>query len=94
VSAPAQSLVDPETWCFRPREELASELGGLLDSDRRSDDRLLRWGISATVDIFVLSMLGRDDVLLYDGSLPSGAPILSFRSRLDEPVAKGARVRL
>jgi thiosulfate/3-mercaptopyruvate sulfurtransferase len=26
-------------------------------------------GISATVDIFVLSMLGRDDVLLYDGSL-------------------------
>ncbi len=26
-------------------------------------------GISATVDIFALSMLGRDDIRLYDGSL-------------------------
>ncbi len=70
VSAPAQSLVDPETWCFRPREELASELGGLLDSDPAVP--MIAYcggGISATVDIFVLSMLGRDDVLLYDGSL-------------------------
>jgi thiosulfate/3-mercaptopyruvate sulfurtransferase len=26
-------------------------------------------GISATIDIFALSLLGIDDVLLYDGSL-------------------------
>jgi thiosulfate/3-mercaptopyruvate sulfurtransferase len=70
VSAPAQALVDPGTWCFRPRDELASELGDLLDTDPGlTVIAYCGGGISATVDIFVLSMLGRDDVLLYDGSL-------------------------
>ena len=70
VSAPAQALVDPGTWCFRPRDELASELGDLLDTDPGLPViAYCGGGISATVDIFVLSMLGRDDVLLYDGSL-------------------------
>ena len=70
VSVPAQALFDPATWCFRPRAELAHELGGLLCTDPGLPViAYCGGGISATVDIFVLSMLGRDDVLLYDGSL-------------------------
>jgi thiosulfate/3-mercaptopyruvate sulfurtransferase len=70
VSAPAQALVNPGTWCFRPPDELARELGGLLDMDPAVPViAYCGGGISATVDVFVLSMLGRDDVLLYDGSL-------------------------
>jgi len=68
MSAPAQSLVDTESWRFRPRDELARELSGLLDA-AVPVIAYCGAGISATVDILVLSMLGRDDVRLYDGSL-------------------------
>jgi len=68
LSVPAQSLLDPDTGCFLPREALARELGDLLDPGVRVI-AYCGGGISATVDIFVLSMLGRDDVRLYDGSL-------------------------
>ena len=79
VSAPAQALFDPDTWCFRPRDELARELGDLLEAD--PEVPMIAYcggGISATVDIFVLSMLGRDDVLLYDGSLTEWSADLSL----------------
>jgi len=70
VSVPAQHLLDPATWCFRPRDELARELAGLLETD--SGVPVIAYcgaGISATVDIFALSLLGHDEVRLYDGSL-------------------------
>ncbi len=70
VSAPAQALFDSGTWCFLPHDELACELGDLLAIDPALPViAYCGGGISATVDIFVLSMLGRDDVRLYDGSL-------------------------
>ena len=62
--------MDPVTWRFCPRDELALSLAGLLAADPATP--LIAYcggGISATVDIFVLAMLGRGDVLLYDGSL-------------------------
>ena len=70
VSVPAQDLVDPGTGCFRPRHELALVLGDVLTLD--PEVPLIAYcggGISATVDIFVLSIMGRDGVRLYDGSL-------------------------
>lgn len=70
LSVPAQGLVDPVTWRFCPRDELALSLADLLAADPATP--LIAYcggGISATVDIFVLAMLGRGDVLLYDGSL-------------------------
>ena len=70
VSLPAQSLLDTETWCFRPRCELAEVLADLLGSDPAVPViAYCGGGISATVDVFALSMLGRDDIRLYDGSL-------------------------
>ena len=70
VSVPAQSLLDVETWRFRSRDELVGELSELVDTDPTVP--LIAYcggGISATVDVFALLMLGRDDVVLYDGSL-------------------------
>jgi thiosulfate/3-mercaptopyruvate sulfurtransferase len=70
LSMPAHHLTDADTGCFRPNEELAHELGHLVHLDPQIP--LVVYcggGVSATVDIFVLSMLGRDDVRLYDGSL-------------------------
>ncbi len=70
VSAPAQNLVDPDSGLFRPRHELADELSGLLAGDREAPViAYCGGGISATVDVFALSLLGLDDVRLYDGSL-------------------------
>ncbi len=70
ISAPAHDLVDPETGCFRPREDLARALFDLLGSEPATPViAYCGGGISATVDIFVLFLLGRDDVRLYDGSL-------------------------
>jgi thiosulfate/3-mercaptopyruvate sulfurtransferase len=69
VSHPASELLDPTTYRF----VASSELAGLLEAPLAVDDRPViaycGGGISATVDIFALSLLGRDDVKLYDGSL-------------------------
>ncbi len=70
LSVPAQELLDTETWRFRPPDELNEVLSGLVDKDPA--EPLIAYcggGISATVDVFALSMLGRNDVRLYDGSL-------------------------
>ena len=66
LNAPAKSLLD-EKGCFLPREELATRLADLLE-----EPSLVAYcggGISATIVVFALSLLGRDDVRLYDGSL-------------------------
>jgi thiosulfate/3-mercaptopyruvate sulfurtransferase len=66
---PWNDLVDPATNRFRPPAELAACLhrGGV-----RADQSVIAYcggGISATVDVFALSLTGRDDARLYDGSL-------------------------
>jgi thiosulfate/3-mercaptopyruvate sulfurtransferase len=69
VNAPWTNLVDPATNRFRSLAELrvALEAAGAL-----GDAPVVAYcggGISATVDLFALSLLGRDDARLYDGSL-------------------------
>jgi thiosulfate/3-mercaptopyruvate sulfurtransferase len=67
---PAQQLLDPATWRFRPSGELAQVLSDLVEVE--SSVPVIAYcggGISATVDVFALSMLGCNDVRLYDGSL-------------------------
>ncbi len=69
VNAPWTELVDPDTFRFRPPEaiERALEAAGVLGP--RPVIAYCGGGISATVDLFALSLLGRDDARLYDGSL-------------------------
>ena len=68
LNVPHATLVDPDTNRFRPRAELSDALAALP-----ADGPVVAYcggGISATVDVFALALLGRrDDVRLYDGSL-------------------------
>jgi thiosulfate/3-mercaptopyruvate sulfurtransferase len=69
VNAPWTNLIDPETNRFRPSAELERELrtAGAL-----GEEPVIVYcggGISATVDLFALSLVGREQVRLYDGSL-------------------------
>jgi thiosulfate/3-mercaptopyruvate sulfurtransferase len=69
VSVPWNGLVDAATNRFRPPAELAAALDG---GGVRADQPVIAYcggGISATVDLFALSLTGRDDARLYDGSL-------------------------
>jgi len=68
VSVPAGSLVDPQTWMYQPIDSLRDVLGRFVESDI-TPVFYCGGGISATVDIFAMALLGRDDVRLYDGSL-------------------------
>jgi thiosulfate/3-mercaptopyruvate sulfurtransferase len=70
VSVPSVGLLATTTGPFRPHEELESQLADIVASaDERPIIAYCGGGISATVDIFALSLLGHDDVKLYDGSL-------------------------
>jgi thiosulfate/3-mercaptopyruvate sulfurtransferase len=69
VNVPWNGVVDAATNRFRPPAEIAAALsrGGV-----RTDQPVIAYcggGISATVDLFALSLTGRDDARLYDGSL-------------------------
>jgi thiosulfate/3-mercaptopyruvate sulfurtransferase len=69
VNVPWNGLVDAATNRFRPPAELAAALNG---GGVPTDQPVIAYcggGISATVDLFALSLTGRDDARLYDGSL-------------------------
>jgi thiosulfate/3-mercaptopyruvate sulfurtransferase len=69
VSAPSADLLDGETLRFKGPDALAQRLDA---AGALGDEPVIAYcggGISATIDVFALSLLGRDDVRLYDGSL-------------------------
>lgn len=79
LNVPSSQLIDQTTGGFRPLIELSQVLSHLVDLP--SNVPIIAYcggGISATVDIFALSLLGRNDVRLYDGSLTewSSNPLL------------------
>jgi thiosulfate/3-mercaptopyruvate sulfurtransferase len=67
LNAPAGSLLDPETGRFLDLDGLRAALGAVLDEP--DPVAYCGGGISATVVVFALALLGREDVRLYDGSL-------------------------
>ncbi|WP_416899589.1 MAG: sulfurtransferase [Minwuia sp.] len=67
--APAREMIDPATKAFRSLEELRAMLD---DVGATGEGRLITYcggGIAATTPAFVMALLGRDDVALYDNSL-------------------------
>ena len=69
VNAPWTSLIDPETNRFREPSELREALDQVGALSGTPVIAYCGGGISATVDLFALSLLGRGDARLYDGSL-------------------------
>ena len=69
VNVPWGGLIDPDTNRFRPAAEIADQLQAAGVADAPSVIAYCGGGISATVDLFALSLIGRDDARLYDGSL-------------------------
>jgi thiosulfate/3-mercaptopyruvate sulfurtransferase len=72
VNLPAAHLLDPATNTFLPPEELKRRLGavGALD---RPVIAYCGGGIAASADAFILTMLGHQDVKIYDASLSEWA---------------------
>jgi thiosulfate/3-mercaptopyruvate sulfurtransferase len=69
VNAPWTGLIDPDTNRFREPSELREALGSVGALAPTPVIAYCGGGISATVDLFALSLLGRGDARLYDGSL-------------------------
>ena len=68
INVPAAHLLDRETGCFKPLHELRAMFASPLES-AAPIVTYCGGGIAATADAFVLAMLGRNDVAVYDGSL-------------------------
>jgi thiosulfate/3-mercaptopyruvate sulfurtransferase len=69
VNAPWTELIDPETNRFRSPEKLQQAFAAAGALGPAPVIAYCGGGISATVDLFALTLLGRDQARLYDGSL-------------------------
>jgi thiosulfate/3-mercaptopyruvate sulfurtransferase len=70
-------LVDPESHRYLPEEQLSAAFSGVLSADPQKVITYCGAGIAASNDAFVLSLLGVDDVAIYDGSMEEWAADLS-----------------
>lgn len=73
ANVPARDLVDPATHAYLPLETLRAKFAaaGALDAGRVIT--YCGGGIAASSDAFVLTLLGRHDVAVYDASLSEWA---------------------
>ena len=78
ANVPARDLVDPATHAYLPSEVLREKFAaaGALHAGRVIT--YCGGGIAASSDAFVLTLLGKDDVALYDASLSEWAADLSL----------------
>ncbi len=73
VNVPSNSLIDPETKAYRPLDELRSQFAS-VGAD--SAERVIAYcggGIAASNDAFVLTLLGYENVAIYDASMSEWA---------------------
>lgn len=69
VSVPAASLIDPDTMRFHPLEKLAEIFSSVGVDEADTIISYCGGGIAACTIFFALSLLGYNNVRLYDGSL-------------------------
>lgn len=90
-NVPAPDLVDPATQAFLPADELRARFtaAGALDSDRVIV--YCNNGIASTSDALVLTLLGHDDVTVYDASLAewTADPTLPMETKLLDQTTGG-----
>ncbi len=66
---PAAELIDPDTGCYRPLDELRATIAPLVGNGERPIITYCAVGILASSDAFILRRLGYPDPAVYDGSL-------------------------
>jgi thiosulfate/3-mercaptopyruvate sulfurtransferase len=69
ANVPARDLVDPETHAYLPVDVLRAKFAAAGALDARRVITYCGGGIAASSDAFALTLLGRDDVAVYDASL-------------------------
>ena len=69
TNVPAMELIDPDTGLYRPSDELASMFAAVAPDKRQRVVTYCGGGIAASNDAFVLSLLGYEDVAVYDASM-------------------------
>ncbi len=65
----ASSLLDPSSGRVRPVEEIRRAVADVVPEGGPAPIAYCGGGIAATLDVFALTLVGRDDARLYDGSL-------------------------
>src|SRR5688572_9886750 len=73
VNVPARDLVDPKTHAYLPPDLLRAKFAASGALDAQKVVTYCGGGIAASSDAFVLTLLGRDDVAVYDASLSEWA---------------------
>lgn len=69
VNVPTDELINPETGEFLPIEILQEKFSSVLNAQSKTLITYCGGGIAATQNAFVLHLLGRSDVAVYDASL-------------------------
>jgi len=72
VNLPAGELLDPQTGCFLPAEQLRAKFANVGAMDRKVIT-YCGGGIAASADALILTMLGHANVKLYDASMSEWA---------------------
>ena len=73
ANGPARELVDPETHAYLPLDVLREKFAASGALDAKRVITYCGGGIAASSDAFVLTLLGRSDVSVYDASLSEWA---------------------
>jgi thiosulfate/3-mercaptopyruvate sulfurtransferase len=73
VNVPANSLVDPETNAYLPLEELRAKFAAVGTENANRVIAYCGGGIAASNDAFALTLLGYENVAIYDASLSEWA---------------------
>src|SRR5262249_23691376 len=73
VNVVARDLVDPTTHAYLPAEVLRAKFQAVGALDAKRVVTYCGGGIAASSDAFILTLLGRDDVAVYDASLSEWA---------------------
>jgi thiosulfate/3-mercaptopyruvate sulfurtransferase len=73
VNVPARDLVDPKTHAYLSADVLRAKFQATGALDAKRVVTYCGGGIAASSDAFVLTLLGRDDVAVYDASLSEWA---------------------
>lgn len=69
INVPAASIVDPLTHAYLPMEQLRARFAGAGVLSRERVITYCGGGITASSDAFILTLLGVENVAVYDGSL-------------------------